>query len=151
MEDDPLFKHVKLLYSKYEEGNKSSMHFKDFVELCYDLGVYCPYSQMLDMFNELSSSGPITLHKFFQWYKEEPKFKKIQDLEERIQFQELIDSFRQYDFDSSGSLDQEEFTKMYDDLGFEYSNEEILAEFKKLDLDGNGEIEFQEWLTSKGY
>jgi len=93
----------------------------------------------------------LILTNFFVWYIANEKFRKILDLEERVQFHELIDGFRQYDCDNSGSLDVDEFSKMYEDLGLGYSQEQIAEELKKLDLDGNGEIEFSEWLIAKGY
>jgi len=123
-----------------------------FCYLCYDLGVYYTYEELIKVFDSTKDHNEyITLLKFFHFWKENEKFKKIPDLEERIQFHEFIDSFRRYDADNSGALDVEEFTFMYNDLGFEYSEEQIKEEIKKLDVTCNGLIEFQEWMVAKGY
>jgi len=56
----------------------------------------------------------------------------------------VIDLFREWDDDDSGSVDAKEFGKAIKALGFEASKEEIAEVFKQLDADGSGSLEYKE-------
>eukprot|EP00966_Prymnesium_polylepis_P146983 3394712-Prymnesium_polylepis.1 len=58
----------------------------------------------------------------------------------------VIDLFRQWDEDESGSVDKKEFRHAVQSMGFDFlaTNEEIDMVFDSLDADGSGSLEYKE-------
>ena len=56
----------------------------------------------------------------------------------------VVDLFREWDEDESGSVDLREFRKAIGALGFDAPREEVEAVFKQLDKDGSGSIQYKE-------
>jgi Ca2+-binding EF-hand superfamily protein len=59
--------------------------------------------------------------------------------------QELIDAFKVFDTDNSGSIDKHELKSLMDSLGQKLSSEELDAMMDEVDTDGNGEISYEEF------
>jgi Ca2+-binding EF-hand superfamily protein len=59
--------------------------------------------------------------------------------------QELIDAFKVFDTDNSGSIDKYELKSLMDSLGQKLSSEELNAMMEEVDTDGNGEISYEEF------
>jgi voltage-gated potassium channel len=54
--------------------------------------------------------------------------------------------FRQFDVDSSGELDMDEFRQMITEMGIGLSDDRIVALFESIDADGSGAIDDQEFI-----
>eukprot|EP01103_Thecamoeba_quadrilineata_P020567 TRINITY_DN8901_c0_g1_i1.p1 TRINITY_DN8901_c0_g1~~TRINITY_DN8901_c0_g1_i1.p1 ORF type:complete len:504 (-),score=70.85 TRINITY_DN8901_c0_g1_i1:70-1581(-) len=141
----PLYKMIRSFFMEYT-NNQDSIDIQGLPPLCYRLGVYYTRDQIAVEFE-----APISFDVFFSWYLRNDRFRNIPDIEERLQFYEVVDTFRQYDSDESGTLDVEELSKLFYDQDYEYTRDQVLEELGKLDSDGNGEIELEEWLVSRGY
>jgi len=127
-------------------NNLEVIDLQQLAPLAYRVGTYYTHDQLV-----AEIETPTTFESFFSWYLKNDKFRKFSDIEESLQFHEVIDNFRQYDSDESGTLDIDELAKLYYDQDYEYTRDQLAEELKKLDLDGNGEIELEEWLVSRGY
>jgi Ca2+-binding EF-hand superfamily protein len=58
----------------------------------------------------------------------------------------IVQSFRAWDTDGSGSLSRSEFAKAMAVIGFHCTSEELLSLFEQLDADGSGTIAYAELL-----
>jgi calmodulin len=59
----------------------------------------------------------------------------------------LRERFDAFDCDNNGKIDESEFERLLDALGFGYSPAQARAAFSAIDRDGNGQIDFSEFLA----
>lgn len=63
------------------------------------------------------------------------------------QVQELIDAFKSYDTDSSGSIDSQELEAVLRSIGENPSASDLARIISEVDADKSGDISFEEFLT----
>ena len=60
----------------------------------------------------------------------------------------LTETFKKFDKDNSGKLEQPEFIKAWSFLGLKGAQDEILRAFNKVDTDHSGKVDRREFMTA---
>jgi hypothetical protein len=128
--------------------------------LCYDMGYYLSDDELTWAWTVMDKdgNGTIDYNEFAEWWKTSSRFEhlKMPNKEQAVLLHRLIEIFRSYDKDDTGTLNQTQFTAMCQAL----IQEDILnakdhqaCDFDEIDRSHDGRINFNEliaWFKNVG-
>merc|ERR1712129_200967 len=142
---------LKSYFMKYDKSGDGDIGKKEFKDLLYDLGVHIEESQADLKFDIIDheGSGQIDFEEFKKFFKpmlEGTSMGKMGEaLETADKYPEwmtwLIENWRWYDQDRSGTISQEEFQALMKDFPWTCG-----TSFSAVDKDGDGSVDFNEFM-----
>ena len=121
-----------------DANNDKKLDFKEFCAFVRDREVgKIPDEELKTRFNALDvdGSGFIDMNEYLQWSLKDSLMRSSS---------RVVDLFRAWDDDKSGTIDKKEFYKAVNALGFKIEKEDTDAVFDSLDEDGSGALEYAE-------
>ncbi|KAK3097326.1 hypothetical protein FSP39_008677 [Pinctada imbricata] len=136
---------LKSLYLKYDKDGIGKLNKNELTTLFKDdLGMTDSQSEAYSLLLDKDGDANVSFEEFVAWLKSGEKFKNMEDQSRYYKLQKAVSLFKKYDTDGSQTLDNEEFKKLFVEIGGKPSKLE--AAVAELDRDGNGRISFQEFL-----
>ncbi|KLU81384.1 hypothetical protein MAPG_00474 [Magnaporthiopsis poae ATCC 64411] len=145
-------KQLKEVFDIIDKDGTGSISAEEFADAMESLGLSATDAEAQDIINDIdiNKDGQIDFHEFLRAMahpetdralnpnSQKPDMKKEQ--------RELLQAFKVFDQDGSGSISPEELRQALRQLGDFYSDEEINDMISHADLDGNGSIDYQEFV-----
>jgi len=140
----------KQMFDKFDKDKSGSISYKEFEELCYDLGHKLSKEEAQVAVAKLDQDGSksISYAEFKQWWENEDKFKNLHFGEnEQEVMTRAIKYFRKYDKDGRGSRDKKEFKSGHKRLvADKLTSKDLETVFSELDSDRSETISFNEYV-----
>lgn len=140
---------VKSLFRKYDADESGRLGKNEMLQLLKDdLGLKDDKAQVCIMMVDKDGSGEVSYDEFISWLRTEKGFKDIDDKSRFYRVQKAIELFKQFDSDGNGTIDREEFKKLFKQFGTNQSDESQLDRaLKSVDSSEDGKISFPEFLA----
>src|SRR3990167_11529803 len=145
------------VFRKYDVDGSGTISLAEFKNVCYDLGHFMTEEELNIAYKLIDNNldGSLSLDEFASWWKKTSRwqFLKLNDEEKEILHIVAI-HFKNCDSDASGSVDKQEFSRLYSDLfacGFTSKPEQLcwedIAHKSPFQLKFN---EYLEWIMLRG-
>jgi len=147
----------KLAFNKYDRDHSGTIETKEFKDLCYDLGHYLSDEEisMAMLILDRDGSGTISYDEFLGWWRSSDKWGMLKLPDEELEIlKRAATYFKYFDTDKSGSIDKNEFPRLYEDLvKNRFTNKTLQACLEELDTNRDNKVQFNEyvdWLVRIG-
>ncbi|KAI8914190.1 hypothetical protein EDD86DRAFT_273297 [Gorgonomyces haynaldii] len=142
---------LKKLFENYDKDKSGAISLQELYPLCCDMGLVLSKSELQAQMSILDSSGngQVSFEEFTEWYNSHDRFfMKNLSPSGRQQVVELSKHFQSFDKDKSGSIDRNEFKKLYQDLvNKKLINKPLDEILKRLDKNSDGLVSFGEFIS----
>eukprot|EP01099_Mayorella_cantabrigiensis_P008148 TRINITY_DN7511_c0_g1_i1.p1 TRINITY_DN7511_c0_g1~~TRINITY_DN7511_c0_g1_i1.p1 ORF type:complete len:325 (-),score=74.95 TRINITY_DN7511_c0_g1_i1:157-1131(-) len=140
----------KQVFDKYDKDKSGEISYKEFEDLCFDLGHKLSPEELVKATKILDADGSksISYPEFQKWWQTDDKFKNLHfGSTEQEAVSRAIKYFRRYDRDKSGTLDKKEFKRVHEKLVAEkLTTKDYHSVLEELDTDHSGTISFNEYV-----
>lgn len=141
-------------YDAFLGTTSGSINAAELTDLCYDLGYPVANEELMMQALDVDSSASVDFDKFSRWFESTPLCDSGESFEcryhrERIEcypswLDWLIQAFKKYDVNRTGSISNDEFEQLRKDYPYNYPDA-----FKEFDANADGQvalIEFLKWV-----
>ena len=142
------------IWRKYDTNLTGSLNIDALSFIILDMGISIPSIQLVSLYDEIDTdkSGQITLDEFTNAYNSilggyhviSLLKKKITEIE-TIDFVKLLEFWKRYDINNTGTLEMFEVSRLFQDIGIPQSNNQIQLLITCLDKNETGQLEFDEF------
>ena len=122
------------VFHKYDVDGSGTISLSEFNNICYDLGHFMNTEDLNIAYKLIDSNqdNSLSLDEFGAWWKKTNRWAALKLNEEEKEVLHIASlHFRNCDSDASGSIDKQEFSKLYSDLfvcGFTNKPEQVCWE-----------------------
>ena len=146
-------------FDMFDKDKSGDISAKELASLFRSLGHKMSDNEIKDMIDEIDTSGDgnISFEEFIHLMQkieiaETPKvteevMEEPKKTEVITEDDEIIEAFKVFDTDKSGTLNKIELRHILTRIGDKFTDEEVDDIFKQADLDGNGEIDYREFVN----
>jgi calmodulin len=145
MEDDfPKDKHdeCKEVFDLFDKDRDGTINLKELGDVLRTLGANPTHQELEMIFKEtdIDNSGKLEFEEFMELFKNKISFPGLEE--------DLIEAFRLFDREGSGTVSVTEFKHVMTTLGDALSDEEAEELLRKADIDEKGLINYDEFVKS---
>ena len=131
---------IKEAFSLFDKDGDGTITIKELEIVMRSLGQKPTESELQDMVNEVDADGNGIID-FSEFCGLMARRMKDDDTKE-----ELLEAFKVFDRDGSGTISSEELRHVMTNLGEKLTEKEVDEMLKEADVNGDGEIDFDEFL-----
>ena len=139
---------VKSLFKKYDTDDSGRLGKNEMLTLLKeDLGMKENQAQACILLVDKDGCGEVSFDEFTLWLRTEKGFRNIDDSSRYYKVQKAIELFKEFDKDGNGTIDREEFKKLFKKFQANCDASQIDNALQALDTSGDGKISFPEFLA----
>ena len=105
---------LKSLFTKYDKDGSGQLNREELKGLfMVDLGLSKEQAESYAYLLDKDGNGKVSFDEFHKWLQSGERFKNINDKSRYHRLKKAVELFKSYDKDESGSLDRDEFEKLF--------------------------------------
>eukprot|EP01083_Nonionella_stella_P064798 169221_1 len=109
----------RIIFDKFDTSHDGKIGTSEFRQLCYKSGYYLSDEELKQglLVVDADGSGEVDYDEFKKWWSQSDRFAMFALDDEALESRKAaMDTFQAYDADMSGTIEQDEFESLYNDI-----------------------------------